>query len=136
MAIAVIVSSILVGPAALLWGRRLAARRRRTPAAWHVSRRSDVPIAIRRLVAGRGRIVIRRADADDTGALGRLFQLAERPTPREPVLLAEADGQLVAVVSTVTGETVSDPFVATADVVALLRLRAQQLYSTQLDSAA
>ena len=94
-----------------------------------MSRNHDVPLAVRRVVAGRGRIVIRRADADDSGALLRLVQLADRSAPREPVLLAESDGQLVAAVSTATGETVSDPFVATADVIDLLRLRARQLES-------
>ena len=92
-------------------------------------RNHDVPRAVRRVVAGRGQIVIRRAGVDDSGALLRLVQLADRPAPREPVLLAESDGQLVAAVSTATGETVSDPFVATADVIDLLRLRARQLDS-------
>jgi hypothetical protein len=97
-----------------------------------VSRNHDVPLAVRRVVAGRGRIVIRRAEVHDSGALGRLVQLAERAAPPlQPVLLAESDGQLVAAVSTVSGEAVFDPFVATADVIALLRLRA-----SQLDSAA
>ena len=95
-----------------------------------MSRGHNVPLAVRRVVAGRGRIVIRRAEAHDSAALGRLVELAERPVPpRQPVLLAESDGQLVAAVSTATGETVSDPFVATADVIALLRLRARQLDS-------
>ena len=94
-----------------------------------MSRDHDVPRAVRRVVAGRGRIVIRRAGADDAGALGRLVQLAERPAPLEPVLLAESDGQLVAAVSAATGESVADPFVATADVIALLELRARQLDS-------
>ena len=94
-----------------------------------MSRNHGVPLAVRRVVAGRGRIVIRRAEAHDSGALGRLVQLAERTAPPEPVLLAESDGQLVAAVSTATGETVSDPFVATADVIALLELRARQLES-------
>ncbi len=94
-----------------------------------MSRSHDVPLAVRRVVAGRGRIVIRRAEAHDSGALGRLVQLADRPAPQQPVLLAESDGQLVAAVSTVTGEAVSDPFVATADVIALLELRARQLDS-------
>ena len=95
-----------------------------------MSRGRDLPPAVRRIVAGRGRIVIRRADAHDSAALGRLVQLAERPEPpAQPVLLAESDGRLVAAVSTATGETVSDPFVATADVIALLKLRARQLDS-------
>ena len=95
-----------------------------------MSRSHDVPVSVRRVMAGRGRIVIRRADAHDSAALGRLVQLAERPAPpAQPVLLAESDGQLVAAVSTATGETVSDPFVATSDVIALLQLRARQLDS-------
>ena len=100
-----------------------------------MSRSHDVPVSVRRVVAGRGRIVIRRAPGHDTDALARLVALADRPAPPEP-LLAEADGQLVAAVSTVTGETVSDPFVAAADVIELLQLRAAQLDSAQLDSAA
>ena len=91
--------------------------------------RNHMPLAVRRVVAGRGRIVIRRAEAHDSAALGRLVQLADRPTPREPLLLAESDGQLVAAVSTATGESVADPFVATSDVIALLELRARQLDS-------
>jgi hypothetical protein len=90
-----------------------------------------MPLALRRMVAGRGPIVIRRAEARDGDALGRLVELAERSAPPEPVLLAESDGLLVAAVSTSTGEAVSDPFAASADVIALLRLRA-----SQLDSAA
>ena len=95
-----------------------------------VSRNNDMPPAVRRIVRGREQIVIRRAVADDAAALGRLVELAERPEPpAQPLLLAESDGDLVAAVSTATGEAVSDPFVATADVVALLRLRARQLDS-------
>lgn len=95
-----------------------------------MNRRRKMPLAVRRVVAGRERIVIRRADGDDSAALGRLIELADRPEPpAQPVLLAESDGHLVAAVSTATGDTVSDPFVATADVIALLQLRAQQLDS-------
>jgi hypothetical protein len=89
------------------------------------------PAALRRAVAGREQIVIRRRAVGDEGALVRLAGLAERPAPPDPLLLAEADGKLIAAVSTRTGEVVSDPFVASADVVELLRLRA-----TQLDDAA
>ncbi len=89
------------------------------------------PITLRTAVAGRERIVIRRSVAGDDRELVRLAGLSERPTPPDPLLLAEADGKLIAAVSTRTGAVVSDPFVASADVVALLRLRA-----TQLDDAA
>jgi hypothetical protein len=89
------------------------------------------PAPLRRAVAARDRIVIRRPTDGDDGAIVRLAGLAERPAPPQPLLLAEADGRLVAAVSTRTGEVVSDPFVASSDVVELLRLRA-----TQLDDAA
>ena len=96
-----------------------------------MSRGHDVPESVRRAVVGRRSIVIRTAEGDDRGAVARLVQLADRPAPAAPLLLAEADGRLVAIVSTRSGETVADPFVATADVIELLRLR-----SEQLDSAA
>jgi hypothetical protein len=89
------------------------------------------PVTLRTAVAGRERIVIRRSAAGDERELVRLASLSERATPQDPLLLAEADGKLIAAVSTRTGDVVSDPFVARADVVALLRLRA-----TQLDDAA
>ena len=85
------------------------------------------PVALRRAVTGRERIVIRRARGADSDALHRLADLADRPAPAFPVLLAEADGDLIAAVSTRTGRVVSDPFVASHDVVALLKLRADQL---------
>ena len=85
------------------------------------------PVALRRAVTGRDRIVIRRAVPGDDRALGRLSELADRPAPVKPLLLAESDGELVAAVSTRTGKVVRDPFVASDDVVALLRLRASQL---------
>jgi hypothetical protein len=89
------------------------------------------PLALRRAVAARERIVIRRARAGDERAVRTLAELAERQTVGGPLLLAEADGVLVAAASIGTGEVIVDPFVASSDVVALLRLRA-----TQLDRAA
>jgi hypothetical protein len=89
------------------------------------------PLTLRTAVADRERIVIRRSVSGDDHELVRLAGLSERAAPPDPLLLAEADGKLIAAVSTRTGEVVSDPFVASADVVALLRLRA-----TQLDDAA
>ncbi len=78
-------------------------------------------------MADRGRIEIRRGAGSDLEALRRLAALTERTVPPAPVLVAEADGVLLAALSRQTGEVVSDPFVVTEDVVALLRLRAAQL---------
>ena len=88
---------------------------------------THVPVAVRRSVADRRRIVIRRADGADMPALERLAELTERGVPDFPLLLAEADAVLVAALSRSTGQIVTDPFVATEDIVALLRLRAAQL---------
>jgi hypothetical protein len=96
-----------------------------------VSLFGHAPVALRQVVRCRERIVIRRARGSDSAAVARLAGLAEQPVPGWPLLLAEADGELVALVSTLTGDVVRDPFVASEDVVALLRLRA-----TQLDAAA
>ena len=38
--------------------------------------------------------------------------------------MAEAGGRLVAAIATATGEAIADPFLPTADVIALLELRA------------
>jgi hypothetical protein len=88
---------------------------------------AHAPVALRRTVADRRRIEIRHATGDDVTALGTLGELTDRPVPAVPLLVAEADGAVVAAVSRLTGEVISDPFVATEDVVALLRLRAAQL---------
>jgi len=86
-----------------------------------------LPEALRQMVAARGEIVIRRAGDRDCGRLSELAELTGRPRLPDPVLLAEADGRLVAAMSPATGASLSDPFVPSADVVELLRLRANQL---------
>ena len=86
-----------------------------------------LPEAVRRIVAARDEIVIRWAAHKDAERLSELAQLAGRPELSGPVLLAEADGALVAAVSSANGLAVADPFVASSDVVALLRFRADQL---------
>ena len=78
-------------------------------------------------IAGRKRIDIRWAERDDEPVLRRLAHLSSRALPRGPFLLAEADGEPLAALSVATGESVSDPFVATFDLLALLELRSQHL---------
>ena len=118
---------VLVGPGRACLGRRLENRRARAQAAGLLNVFGRTPMAVRQAVRGRDQIVIRRARDDDHGAVALLAGLTEQPAPPAPLVLAEADGMLVAAVSTSTGAVVSDPFVATHDVVALLRLRAAQL---------
>jgi hypothetical protein len=70
---------------------------------------------------------VRPARADDTFALRRLAQVdSARPLDGD-VLLAEAGGRLLAAVEVESGRAVADPFLPSANAVALLRLRAHQL---------
>jgi len=71
-------------------------------------------------------VTIRPAYADDDVAVRRLAALDSAPIPKQPLLLAEADGRLLAAVSLRNGAVIADPFEPTADVVALLELRAHQ----------
>jgi hypothetical protein len=72
-------------------------------------------------------LTIRPATAADATALDRLAQLDSRELPAAPHLLAESGGNLIAAISTRDGDAVADPFVRSADTVALLRRRAGQL---------
>ena len=68
-------------------------------------------------------LTIRLARDDDHTPLAILAQLDSGHAPADPVLLAEADGGIVAAVSLLDGTAVADPFRPTADVVDLLRVR-------------
>jgi hypothetical protein len=72
-------------------------------------------------------VTVRLAGLADAQALTRLAQLDCASAPSHPILLAELSGQPVAAVSLADGAVVADPFVPTAEVVALLKLRARQL---------
>jgi hypothetical protein len=69
-------------------------------------------------------IVIRPAYPDDAAALARLAALDSRRPLTGPALIAERDGRLLAALGTADGRAVADPFARTADLVALLRMRA------------
>lgn len=70
---------------------------------------------------------IRRARDQDAYALGRLAQLDSGLYDGGPALLAESGGELLAAVPLGGGRSLADPFRPTAEVVALLELRAAQL---------
>jgi hypothetical protein len=72
-------------------------------------------------------LTVRFAGAADEPALRRLAELDCAAVPSVPLLLGERDGRAVAALSLNDGTVVANPFVATADVVALLELRARQL---------
>jgi hypothetical protein len=70
-------------------------------------------------------ILIRRAYADDATELARLAALDSADgVPGAPLLVAELDGELRVALSLADGSVIADPFVPTAEVIALLRLRA------------
>jgi len=69
-------------------------------------------------------VLIRAARGSDGAELERLAALDSAAVPAGSLLIAEADGRVVAAIASTTGEAIADPFLPTADVVALLQLRA------------
>jgi hypothetical protein len=70
-------------------------------------------------------LAIRPARYADADALARLAALdSHRPLGGGHVLLAEAEGRIVAAVSMHDGRAIADPFVPSADAVEQLRLHA------------
>lgn len=74
-------------------------------------------------------VVIRPAVAADADVLRRLAALDSARPLVGSALLAEQQGWVVSALSLSDGRAIADPFVATADTVALLRVRAAQLQS-------
>jgi hypothetical protein len=73
-------------------------------------------------------LVLRPAQPADAGILAQLAELDGHELRGSGLrILAEARGRVVAAADVATGDVVADPFVPTAAVVALLRLRAAQL---------
>jgi hypothetical protein len=70
---------------------------------------------------------IRLATSEDHQALARLAALDSGEVPFRPALVAELEGEIVAVVSLRGGRPLADPFRHTAAIVELLELRARQL---------
>ena len=76
-------------------------------------------------------MTIRRADTGDALALGRLAQLDGTRYGGTPVLIADVDGRIVAALPLDGSRPFADPFVRTAQTVAMLRLRLEQLDAPQ-----
>ena len=72
-------------------------------------------------------VLIRAARGSDGDSLRRLAALDSARVPAGDVLIAEAEGAVVAAHSPTTGATIADPFRRTADVVELLELRGAML---------
>jgi hypothetical protein len=75
-------------------------------------------------------VTVRHSMASDMPALERLAALDSTRHHDGPVLIAEVDGQLVAALPLDGCPAFSDPFRPTADLVALLELRLDQLIDT------
>jgi len=72
-------------------------------------------------------IVIRPSRPEDDRALARLAGLDSARVPAEPLLVAEAGGELRAALSLRDRRAIADPFHFTRPLVALLTARAEQL---------
>jgi hypothetical protein len=72
-------------------------------------------------------ITVRSAVASDLSELARLAALDSATPPRGPALIAEADSRMLAALPLGSGRPIADPFEPTAEIVALLQLRAEQL---------
>ncbi len=76
-------------------------------------------------------VVIRPAVAADAKALLRLAELDSALVPAGDAVVAEQGGSLIAAVALSDGASISNPFRPTADIVALVQLRAAQLRRRQ-----
>jgi hypothetical protein len=75
-----------------------------------------------------GSLVIRASRPDDAAALQRLAELDGLPYPGSSnLLVAEVEGAVLAALPVEGGEPIADPFRATAHLVEVLSLRAEQL---------
>jgi hypothetical protein len=72
-------------------------------------------------------LTVRHAVASDLSELARLAALDSARPPRGPALVAEADSRMLAALPLGSGRPIADPFEPTAEIVALLQLRAEQL---------
>ncbi|MET0510731.1 MAG: hypothetical protein ABW135_03495 [Thermoleophilaceae bacterium] len=72
-------------------------------------------------------ITVRRSVSADRAELERLAALDSASPPRGPALVAESDARMIAALLLGSGRTIADPFEPTAEIVALLELRAAQL---------
>ena len=80
-------------------------------------------------------LVIRLAVAADETELRRLAHMDSARPLSGQALLAEQGGSVIAALSLDDGAAIADPFVASADAVAMLRVRAEQLNRSSATAA-
>jgi hypothetical protein len=76
-------------------------------------------------------ILIRLATHADARTLHDLASLDSRPAFAGPAMLAEIDGTVRAALDLSDGSVAADPFVRTAEILEMLRLRARRLQGEQ-----
>jgi hypothetical protein len=72
-------------------------------------------------------VIIRRATADDRFSLEHLAALDSAEVPVGAILIGVLRERPVVAVSLTDGKAIANPFVATAEILELVRLRAEQL---------
>jgi hypothetical protein len=72
-------------------------------------------------------IIVRNATARDTQELSRLAALDSAGPVTGSALIAESDARIVAALPLGSGRPIADPFERSAEALALLQLRAEQL---------
>jgi hypothetical protein len=77
--------------------------------------------------AARDDVILRRSGPGDGPAISRLARLDDRRPGVGPYVLAERGGEVVAAMPLSGGSAIANPFMRTADLVAILELRARQL---------
>jgi hypothetical protein len=76
-------------------------------------------------------ITARYSVASDLSELARLAALDSASPPRGPALVAEADSRMLAALPLGSGRAIADPFEPTAEILELLRLRAEQVQARE-----
>ena len=79
------------------------------------------------MIDTHSQLTIRRLGARDAAALAKLAELDSGVVPSAPQLGLEVEGRLLAAVSLADGSSIADPFSRTAELRALVELRASQL---------
>lgn len=95
-----------------------------------MSRRSTRTTSSR--LGGYDSVAVRLARPEDEAAINRIASLDGKKAPAGRLLVAEADGEVIAALSVEGGNAVADPFRWTSDVVALMEMRAEQLVAADL----
>ena len=70
---------------------------------------------------------VRYAQDGDREAIVRLAQLDSQPEPTGTLLVAESEGGILAALPLEGGDPIANPFVRTAELIELLRMRLAQL---------